>query len=122
MSKVAKMGDVDVRESTRQSILRLAAIANGENLQYESAELIEVREKQLVQYFRRFHDEHLKIVAEVDGVDDDARTMNQELLSETEESFMVARARLVRLIRLKQLEDQREAAELDRLAAIGWRR
>lgn len=112
------MGDVDVRESTRQSVLRSAAVANGNELANESAELVEVREKQLVQHFRRFYEEHLKIVAEVDGVNEDARRVNHELLSETEEIFMVARARLVRLIRQKQLEDQRAEAEENRLAAI----
>lgn len=112
------MGDVDVRESTRRSILRLAAIANGNELVNESAELIEVREKQLVQHFRRFHEEHLRIVADVDGVNEEARAMNHELYSETEEEFMIARARMVRLIRSKQAEDQRIEAEAIRLAAI----
>lgn len=111
------MADVELRESVRQSILRIAAIADGPDLVNESPELLEVREKQLTQYFRRFYDEHLKIVAEVDGVNNDARLVNQELLAEVEETYMLARAKLVRAIRRAQAAEFAEV-EANRLAAI----
>lgn len=100
------MGDAERRESIRQSIRRLAAVANGDGINAMDVEELELREKQLVAYFERFHALHLDIVAGGNADDDEMRRLNEELLYDTEELSLVSRARFVRALRQKQLERQ----------------
>lgn len=110
------MGDAERRESLRQSIRRLAAIANGDAINGMELELVETREQQLGTYFQRFHELHLDIVAGSDADDDELRQLNEEVLFETEELYMTTRARFVRAIRRKEHERRLEEG-VDNLAA-----
>lgn len=115
------MADAEIRESIRASLRRLAAIAEGAELANEPLELIELRDQQLKNHFRRFHDEHLKIVAAVDE-HDGARDANQVLMADTEEMYLLAHARYVRRIRQLQFAQNQERAaqqaEVERQAAV----
>lgn len=102
-------GDAEIRESVRASIRRLAAVAEDANIADEPLELLEMRDQQLKIHFRRFYDEHLKIVAEVDE-NDGAREANEILMANTEEMYLLAHARYVRQIRHKTFARDEERA------------
>lgn len=83
------MGDAERRDSIRQSIRRLAAIS-AEAIGGMELEEVEMREQQLVTHFRRFHELHLDIVAGGDAIDDELRNINEQLMFDTEELYLVA--------------------------------
>lgn len=100
------MAEAQKRASLSSSILRAHAFTSNNNeFDVADIDLLEVRLNHVNELWCKFHDAHLEVVQITVSTDAEANTLNERIFADTEDAYLMSKARFVRKIKQLTLEE-----------------